>query len=314
MRPVNRARGISAGIVVLLAASSATAQETPDEIARRGLIEQAEQAREAGDHPRALDLALRAGAIRMTPSVRQIIAYEHDAVGHLLEALDAADGCEREARTDPTLRNRERIQEACRSLGASLRARVAWITVRVPSTAPTSVRVTVNGAALRAPLWGVERPTLPGALAIDAVADAARFHRVVTLAASAHAEVLVELSTATASHAPPRGPGVAPWIVVGGGALALSAAVVFAALRGDARASRDAGCDRDGCDASTRDLDADFRRYTVLTDAALGVGAAAVLGGVTWYLVARRGATPPAVTVAITPTASGATLGVGGSL
>ena len=74
--------------VSLAWASVATAQTSPTEIARRDLLDQAEAARAAGDHARALDLATRASQLRVTPSLRLLLAQEHQALGHVLEALD----------------------------------------------------------------------------------------------------------------------------------------------------------------------------------------------------------------------------------
>ncbi len=294
-----------------LALASPVAAQEGDEIARRTLIEQAEQARSAGDHPRALDLAQRAGAIRMTPSVRQIIAYEHEAVGHTLEALDAAQGCEREARLDASLRNRDRILEACASLSTTLRSRVAWVTVRVPRPTPPGLRVTVGGRELRPALWGVAWPALPGALVIDATSEDGRFHRVVSADAGSPVEVVVDPSPG-ADHVPPRGPGAGPWILAGAGALTLGAAAAFAALRVGARDARDEADAADHMEAAISHNER-FETFTVLTDVALGVGASALAGGALWYLLARGGATPP-VSVAIHPGGHGVTVGVGGTL
>jgi len=301
-------------VVTLSLATPAAAQEGGDEIARRTLIEQAEQARTAGDHPRALDLAQRAGALRMTPSVRQIIAYEHEAVGHTLEALDAAEGCEREARIDAALRNRDRILEACGTLATTLRTRVAWVTVRVPQPSPRGLHVRVGERELRPALWGVAWPALPGTFTVDATAEGVRFHRVVTAAAGAQVEVVVD-PTPTPRVEAARGRSVGPWFLAGGGVLVLGAAGAFAALRASARDERgeaDAG-DRMGDAVAHNER---FETFTVLTNVALGVGASALAGGVLWYVLARSGsaAAPASVTVAINPMESGAMVGVEGSL
>ena len=79
---------------LLLAASECPAQTSPTEVARRELLQGADAARAAGDHPRALDLARRAGEIRMTPSVRLLLAQESEvataAIMRDIEALLAA--------------------------------------------------------------------------------------------------------------------------------------------------------------------------------------------------------------------------------
>ena len=59
----------SVALAVTLATGAAWAQSPADIAARRELLQQAQAARDANDHTRALDLASRAGAIQMTPSV-----------------------------------------------------------------------------------------------------------------------------------------------------------------------------------------------------------------------------------------------------
>lgn len=332
-------------VLVATHGANALAQGAPDEIARRRLIEEAEHARSVGDHAAALDFALRAGAVRMTPSVRQIIAYEHDAVGHTLEALDNADICEREAAADLTLHNRERLITACHALSVSLRARVGWLVVNAPAPLPSDLHVEVGGVTLPIALLGVERPLLPGAFTVTATSHGTAFQRETIIVAGAHQSVDIALiappstptvtapSVATPAATAPSAPSVtptplvvapvrtvttsapvAPWIVVGVGGASLALAGVFALLREDARASRDAGCDRDGCAPEARDDNASFERYTVLTDVALGVGAAALIGGVTWYALARRGSSAQSrVAASIAPSPSGASLTLSGA-
>lgn len=297
----------------------ARAQDTSADIARRAMLAEADRARDAGDHARALDLAVRAGRIRMTPSLRLLLAQEHAALSQPLEALDAAGRCVHEAETDPAIANRERIVANCRALVTSLRARVGQVIVRAPSSAPADLRVRVQDAELAAPLLGVAYPVAPGAVVVEASSARGAFRAEVRVDAGATREVVVELTpvvVSTAPIAPPTrapatrgGPGAAPWIVVGAGAAALGASVVFYALHQGAVADRDAACDATGCDPSARDANDAAATWRTLNNAALGVGAAAVAGGVLWWLLARsRHDHPPRAAWNVGPTSAGGVL------
>lgn len=157
-------------LVSMAAVGGAQAQENPAEIARRELIAQAERARQDGDHTRALDLALRAGAVRWTPSLRLLAAQEHNAVGHLLDAYGMALTCTREAEADPEMRNRDRVVGACRGVADSLEHRVGRLILRVRDPAPTGLQVRIAGAVLPPALWGVAYPVLPGVVGVEATA------------------------------------------------------------------------------------------------------------------------------------------------
>lgn len=321
-------------LVALALAGPALAQETPSEIARRDLIAQAEQARTAGDHARALDLATRAGRLRMTPSLRLLIAAEHLTLEHWLEASNSAGHCRREAEGDATMNNRAQVLEGCGAIERQARAHLGQLVVRAPDPAPPGLAVRVGDTALDAALWGIAYPVVPGTAVVEATAsDGSTFRSEVTVAAGESRDVVVALvpperppapapvEAVVVRRPPPppvrRGPGVTPWIVAGGGVVAFGLAGVFYALREGARSDRDAACDpAEGCFEVAQDHEARFRSFTVLTDVALGVGVAAVAGGVLWWVLGRPGREAPRVTldVAPSPGAQGLTLGVRGAL
>ena len=116
---------------VLTASSSALAQADTDAL-RRDLVAQAERAREAGDHQHAAELAGRAAALRMSPSLALLLAQEHEQLGHLVTALDHARRCITDATSDPALRNRDRLLGICHELTEVLSPRVGSVPVRVP--------------------------------------------------------------------------------------------------------------------------------------------------------------------------------------
>lgn len=297
----------------------ALAQETPAEAARRELITQAEGASDAGDHARALALATRAAQTRMTPSLRLLLAQEQHALGRTLEALDAAERCAREARAGPSLRNRERILASCDELAATLDHRVGRLTVTL---ATPGARVTVAGRALDAALLGAAYPVLPGRVSVVAEAEGyAAFRRELEVAAGAQETVVVTLARAaarpdaSATPAPPaasRSRGAGPWVLAGAGALSLGAGVLFWRFQEDAVAARDAAPSRPDAEGH----DGRARAWNLATNIAYGVGAAAVVGGVVWWLVARppRDDRRTAWSVGAAPVTGGVVVSAGGRM
>lgn len=335
MRPHATASALAAGV---LAASSAFAQESPLEVARRDLISQAEQASTAGDHARAAELAGRASQIRVTPSIQYFLAREHQQLNHPVETLAFAGGCARAAEADLTLRNREAIMQACREIVTATEGRVGRLTVHLPSPAPSGVSVRVGSTDVPPTLVGVPIPVAPGAVSVEVSgAGFEAFRREVQVVAGQAATVDVTLTptsrtpsrpAATAATAPgepitppvappPRGPGVGPWIVAGAGVATLALSGVFYGLAMSARSDRDAAC-VGGCDPVAREHDDSYAGRLTATSVTLAVGGVAVAAGVTWFLVARaRGSSSSGRTAmvhwGVAPTAGGAAVGLGGS-
>jgi hypothetical protein len=195
-------RAVLTALVLLAGTRGAHAQSEQEIAARRLLLEQAQAARSAGDHGRALDAALRAGRIQMTPSVRLFIAEEQQQVGQLAAALGTAELCVRETERDTTVRNRAAILNSCRAIATQLRPRVGLVTVRVPSPAPPGLRVTVGGNVLNEALYGVPYVVDPGTVVIEATAaDRTPFRQEVSVAAGQTLDVNVDLAVAPT---PPR--------------------------------------------------------------------------------------------------------------
>jgi hypothetical protein len=314
-------------ITVLSLPLTAAAQESTAELARRELLTQAEGASDGGDHARALELATRAARVRMTPSLRLLLAQEHNALGHTIAALDAATRCEREVQADTTLRNRERLLATCAELSATLRARVGRVVVRLEDP-PPGARVTVNGEALAAALWGVAWPALPGAVVVVVEADGyAPFRREVELAAGREETVAVALVAVAASPAPPAptptrtvaatrgGAGAGPWVLLGAGALSAGAGLVFWRLQEGALADRDAACTTRACQPAAYEANDAARTWNLAANVAWGVGGAAAAGGALWWLLARpaRTPSPTAWSVTVAPLARGAAIVGGGT-
>lgn len=173
--------------MTLNASPSAAQPSRPEERARATLLAESVTARSSGDHARALDLAQRAGAIRMTPSLRQFVAEELQALGRLPEALAAARTCVRDAEIDVTARQREGVLTDCRALVAALEPpeaappptpvapAAAPAVVPAPATLPPPVAP--RSAAPSAAQWvvgGVGVAMLGGALATFLMEASAR--------------------------------------------------------------------------------------------------------------------------------------------
>lgn len=323
----------------LSAASSTARAQSDTDALRRDLVGQAEQARDAGDHARAVELAGRAAALRMSPSLTLLLAQEHEQLGHLVVALDHARRCTADATADASLRNRERILGICRELSEVLSRRVGRLTVRVPPEL-TRATVRVGERELPAAAWGVAVPVDPGEVVVR-VSDESLHHAqtvTVRVTGGGSAEVALEVppvlaANATRVVAPPMtseapvvvappverprrsGVGAGPWVVAGVGVAAFIGAGVLWGMHGAAQEERDGACDAGECDPRSIDADAGMRDLTTATNVAIGVGAAAVAGGVVWFLVARArggGTEEPAPRAWVLPTGNG--LAVGGVL
>ncbi len=172
------------------------AQSTDDAAAteRRELIQQAQRARNAGDHTQALELAQRAGRTGMTPSLRLFIAQTQQSLGRLGEAVIEADRCIREAESDMTARNRDTVLATCRALAASVRPRVGRIVLRIPADAPADLTVTIAGQSIASADFGAPHPVTPGV--VDVVVDGrehGRFQASITVAGGASVDVVARL-------------------------------------------------------------------------------------------------------------------------
>ncbi|MDP3221313.1 MAG: hypothetical protein Q8S73_44935 [Deltaproteobacteria bacterium] len=320
---------------MLVTASTATAQTDGDAL-RRDLLAQADQAREAGDHARAVQFAERAAALRMSPSLALLLAQEHEQLGHLVTALDHARRCTADATSDTALRNRDRLLGICRELAGVLTGRVGHITVRVP-TELARATVRVGDRELPSAAWGVAVSVDPGEVVVR-VSDETRHHvQTLTVRVVAGTNVEVEVPapevtapltpeprrvlaqperTAARVVTPPEGPprrgaGAGPWVVVGFGAAAFASAGVLWALHDGAMSERDGACDVGGCDPSAIDADARMRTLTTATNVAIGLGSAAGAGAAVWWLVSGLGGreTQARPTVWVVPTEAGVTVG-----
>ena len=192
------------------------------------------------------------------------------------------------------------------------------VIVHVPSPAPPGLTVRVHGAELPATLYDIPYPVAPGVVLVEATAPGhLPFRRELQVAASQTALVDVRLDPAPVAppaDPSPRGPGVGPVVVAGTGAVGLILGGVFYALASSAQSDRDADC-VNGCSPASQDHNRRYGDLLVATNVAIGIGAAALAGGVTWFLIDRlthREARPTALRWDLSPSAGGLTLGLGG--
>lgn len=319
-----------------LAVPSVSFAQPQGDAERARLIQEAGTARAAGDHPSALRAARRAAAIRMTPSLRLFIAEEEARTGQLASAFDDARACVSEANEAPSEQEATSLRRSCEEFSSSLAPRVAFVTLTVPSVEGASVRV--DGVALDRERWGRTITRGAGSVVVEAEAPGRRrFRREINLRAGVTERVAIALP-ATESSAPSvatpelptqpetrSGPGAGPWVLVGVGAASLIASGVFFALRGGALSDRDALCESSSGDCVTSDPGAAARAQNAQSDAVtfntvsmvtLGVGAAAVAGGLIWWLAGRGSSRSerPRAALMFVPSASGGVFGINGSL
>lgn len=137
-----------------------------------------------------------------------------------------------------------------------------------------------------------------------------------TVATASHPHVEAPVSQRETS----RGPGAAPWVLVGVGGAALVASGAFFALRASAFDDAVSGCAVDASGAyhcgSVPDPAAanahyeDASLYQTLAFVSVGVGAAAVIGGLAWYFAAPRSTTR----TSRAPSLSGGVASTGGTV
>lgn len=293
----------------LVVPSVARAQSSADLAARQDLVARADQARTAGDHARALDLAQRAGAIRMTPSLQLMIAQEQRSLGQLVDSYASALACARSAQADLSAANRADIIETCTSVSRALEPQLGRVRLRLPADLPSDTRVLLAGVEVSAAVRDVPRVVMPGQVTVDASAEGrTAFRRTLRVDAGAVAEVVIELprSLTTPTTVAGRGPGAGPWVLAGLGVASFAAAGVLYALAGSARDDRDARCPTD-CYPDAQDHDARYRDMLTGTNVAIGVGGALLAGGAIWYVIARVSSTRSegAPAVAVVPSSGG---------
>jgi hypothetical protein len=311
---------------------------------RQTMLDEAQKARDAGDHERALSLASRAGEMRMTPSVRLFIAQEQRAVGQLANSMNNAELCAREAIADKTLRNRQTIISNCRSLISKIQNSAARILILISDPIPYKLQVSVDGHVLPETVYGKYYFTTAGKVTLEASAPGhLPFRKELVVESGKEATVTIEMSRdfGTPPPAPVQAPEprqsvivstaaeeekgsfreIGPYVVLGTGAASLGASAIFLALRNSAVNDLDAQC---GGPSHTicpdtpevRSLKNKASSYNTWTNVTLGIGAAALIGGGAWLLWEKTHPSKKSTQakLQITPTEGGAVVGIAGAL
>jgi hypothetical protein len=277
---------------------------------RRAWIDQAWTRRRMNEHAAALDLALRAGEVRMVPQLRRFIAEEQVATGALVDAWNSAVRCVREVEAGNASQDSAQTGVACRRLLVELAPRVARVEVRAPQIEGREVTVRLAGRVItpgRDPI-GVEA----GPVRVEAEAPGRLpFSRDVIAVAGRSVDVVIELA------APPTvvtQRSLAPWVVVGAGAAVMVGGGVLGALYVSARAEiADSACvGPTQCPEALRSLKSRGELFGTLGVTGLALGGALVAGGITWWVLSRRD-TPAAPQIAVVPMHHGIAVGISGT-
>jgi len=315
-------------------AAVAHAQEAPVELARLEFLREAEAAARRGEHAPAIELARRAAALRMTPSIAHFLAREHAALGQHLASLAQATACARGAEADRSLHNRETLLRACNAMAERATTQVGRVVVQVADALPEGIVLRVAGTPLPVSLLGAPYAVAPGEVEIEAEAPGrVAVRRSVTIAAGGVETVLLQLAVVPVVVVAPvepivptpvLGPVVLPvippvadetaavslrsarrrWAAVGIGLTTLAvgsfvASGVVYASADDAQVARDAACPSP-CEvtasgyAAAAGHNAQYRDRLSWTTATLVGGAALTVGTALWWLLARP-LTPPRI-------------------
>jgi hypothetical protein len=271
------------------------------EATRQALIQEAAAASQSGDHARAIDRARRAAAIRMSASLRFLLAREELAVGLPLEAHTHAAACIDEVAASPALANGEMLRARCEALRDETERSLARLTVRLPSPRPTALRVVVDGIPADLAQLDVARVRLPGAVEVVATAEGfERFRETRTLSVGERATITLALRRPPPAVAGPVAPPPAraeprstsfagPWALGGVAAAGLISVAVLGGLALDAQRARDARCaTAASCDlAGAAAADARYRELATGANVSLAVASGFAVAALTWWLVAR---------------------------
>lgn len=315
---MNRARWMSAWTGLVLLASAPRAYAQCPRVARDQLLDRAVVAHEAGDPTRALELALCAYAVEATGSLDGFIAGLYLDLGRHLDAYRRATACVRSVAGQPPTPVRVHYQRLCPEFVAEAQSHLGRVALRSAAPLPPEARVSIAGEAVEGASSSGAHWVTPGRVVVEARAPGHEpFRHEVEVAAGAVREVEIGLR-------PISGSGVGPWVLVGaGGASLLTAGVLYAVAVSAANESRDL-CPDDGSvcrEAESREAYSRAAALQIGSVIALSLGAAAVAGGVVWYLAARPSRSREVRTSAragfswgVAPTAGGVSLTFGGRL
>jgi len=274
---------------------------------------------EKSEFAKALELFRRAAAVKKTPQILFHVGLCEAKTGALVEAIVSFERAEEAAKAEQNTQ----VGSAAQAELSALRPRVPTLEIAVKGEAkPTRLTLdgnTLSNAALDAPL-----PVNPGQHELVAEFETGSVKK--SFKASEGGKSRVELEapaagapapaaapaaaptpepgSAPADHPlppaePSQGPGIVPWLVIGGGVLATVGGFYMWKLRGDKIDELDAICPaQDQCPADRAsdvdDLESEGKTYTTFGIALWGVGAAAIATGGYLLLSGSGSEKPPA--------------------
>ena len=196
----------------------AAGQPVPVDAPRRRLLQQAIEARNAGEHREALDLYTQAGRIQMTPGLRMSLAQEYREVGPERMACEMATRCVSEMQ-DLSRQGSGDILQGCAQIVTEVCTRYGRVTVRALAPAPQGLQLRVQGREVEDLSTDVTVAVDPGpAILVEAIAPgglrfryefellAGRTQSVTVTLRSLDTGVRPDLTTAPGANDPFSGP------------------------------------------------------------------------------------------------------------
>ncbi|WP_437597358.1 hypothetical protein [Sorangium sp. So ce590] len=245
--PEGADRGPPGAVAGDTAAVAAPRQPSAAELASaRHLFGLGLAAEDQGRWAEALETYERISKIVVSPALWYHLGVCHEALGHVVEALNAFEL----AMSGATARKELALASESRSRIEKLRVKTSQIVLQLPEDA-TGVRVAIDGEPVHPALVGAAILVSPGArrIAVRAENYAERFEATVQAETGAVVELRAELGrkrppavsrqSAPARPAPPRapapGPSIPPVAVVGAAAALGAAAVLTGVMAYDVR-------------------------------------------------------------------------------
>lgn len=254
---------------VLLAGHARAANPSPADVATaRELYKQGADALEAGNAKLAADKLSQAWALVQTPVIGLDLARAQTALGHLVEAREAALSVQRLAVAhDETARSSEARGDAAK-IAAQLEPRIPHVTLDVRNLAGHEATVKLDGEVVPAAALSVARQANPGShVAVVDTDDGRHAESTVQLAERESKSIVLELgephapatvtpTTRTEAQRPPPPPlqtapvtpersgGLSPlvWIGIATGGVGLATGAITGAFAMSEASSLDSHC------------------------------------------------------------------------
>ncbi len=310
-------RFVSAALLLagVLAAVPGHAQTSEDERrnAARDFGTQGNQAYDAGDFVKAVDLYRRAQSLYPAPTLSVRLGRALVKLGRLVEAEEAYIQTLRYPLPDDAPKVFKQAIEVAKADLAELSPRVPRLKVSVSGTKDATV--TLNGARLEPALVGIERKVDPGEYKIRAEAPGAKtVEKTVKIAERAHEAVTLTLEVDPRALPPkpdgssedagpalqpePEGRSPLPFIALGVGGAGLAVGVITGLMANSKHSSAESECPDLKCERGSQgetDLQS-FRDLRTVSTVGYVVGLVGVAaGGVLWFTTAPTSADSKAV-------------------